>query len=117
MGILQSWRRGLSRALAEISGQIDPDVRRTVEPFFDERYYLSSYPDVALTGIDPLVHFLTRGWRAGQNPNNDFETVYYLDTNPDVAAAHINPYFHYLTHGMDEGRLPHRPRVVTTQAK
>lgn len=41
---------------------------------FDERWYLREYPDVALTGIDPVLHFLWIGRRLGRRPNANGET-------------------------------------------
>lgn len=44
---------------------------------FDRTFYLNEYPDVAATGIDPLVHFVTIGAKEGRNPSPYFDTVFY----------------------------------------
>ena len=73
---------------------------------FDAAYYLAQNPDVAQSGMDPYVHYVTRGWKEGRNPSALFDTTYYLDMNPDVAAAGVNPLLHYRTTGWREGRDP-----------
>lgn len=72
---------------------------------FDANYYLRLYKDVRLADVDPLMHFITAGWKEGRNPSQLFETNYYLETNPDVQAASINPLVHYLRYGKKEGRF------------
>jgi hypothetical protein len=44
---------------------------------FDRDWYARSYPEVARSEIDPLVHFLTVGALEGKNPSPFFDTVYY----------------------------------------
>ena len=85
----------------------DPDLRRIADVIaseFDATFYLHSYPDVATSGLDPLVHFVTAGWHERRNPNRGFSTKYYLDNHPDVRAAGVNPFWHYLIAGRGEGR-------------
>jgi hypothetical protein len=75
---------------------------------FDAAFYLSSYPDVAQAGVDPLLHYATDGWRESRDPNSTFVTADYLDDNPDVREARMNPFLHYVKAGRAEGRLPRR---------
>ena len=75
---------------------------------FDARFYLSEYKDVADSGINPLVHYLTAGAREGRWPNLYFDTRFYLENNPDVLASGINPLLHYLNDGFRQGREPSR---------
>lgn len=35
---------------------------------FDKEYYLSSYPDIGLAGVDPLQHFIDTGYYEGRMP-------------------------------------------------
>lgn len=72
--------------------------------FFDKRWYLKTYPDVAAAGIDPVEHFLKIGWREGRNPSIRFDINAYLNNNPDVAAEEINPLYHYELYGRKEKR-------------
>lgn len=71
---------------------------------FDSVYYLSTYPDVAQAGADPVAHFLENGWKEGRNPAPFFSTSDYLKRYPDVRASGVNPLLHYLKHGYPEGR-------------
>ena len=74
--------------------------------YFDTNYYLSTYPDVKSSKMDPIMHYLNHGADEGRNPSRYFETSYYLAQNPDVAITGINPLLHYLRHGKFEGRKP-----------
>jgi len=37
--------------------------------YFDNDFYLSMNPDVALSGVNPLMHYLQLGWREGRQPS------------------------------------------------
>ncbi|MBQ4400360.1 MAG: hypothetical protein II830_03595, partial [Alphaproteobacteria bacterium] len=37
--------------------------------FFDEKWYLKQYPEVAESGMDPLQHYLEIGWKESKNPS------------------------------------------------
>ncbi|SER10881.1 Glycosyl transferase family 2 [Thalassovita gelatinovora] len=72
---------------------------------FDPEWYCATYPDVGLTGIDPLRHFVTYGRALGRAPGPGFDPVFYAAHAPDLAADQ-DPLCHYLRHGRAEGRLP-----------
>jgi hypothetical protein len=59
---------------------------------------------VAAAGVNPLVHYLARGWIEGRDPSPRFNTNAYLRANPDAMVAGVNPLTHYLLHGRSEGR-------------
>jgi hypothetical protein len=44
---------------------------------FDAEYYLREYPEVARSGMDPVVHYLEIGAEQGKNPSPYFDTAYY----------------------------------------
>jgi hypothetical protein len=67
--------------------------------YFDGRWYLANNPDVAEAGVDPALHYATRGWREGRNPGPAFDTRDYLAHNHDVERAGVNPLTHYMRHG------------------
>jgi hypothetical protein len=71
---------------------------------FDATYYLRLNVDVARTGVDPLDHFLSGGWREGRDPNATFSVKDYLESYPDIAEADVNPFVHFLSAGRAEGR-------------
>jgi hypothetical protein len=89
-------REGAAREDAERSG------------LFDREWYLERYPDVARTGLDPVIHYLRRGAREGRDPGPGFDTRAYLVRYPDVARGGQNPLMHFIRHGRSEGRLPGR---------
>ncbi|HEU0220851.1 MAG TPA: glycosyltransferase, partial [Paracoccaceae bacterium] len=72
---------------------------------FNPSFYLSQYPEVAASGIDPIKHYNTRGWKEGKDPSPYFSTEYYLESYPDIREAGINPFEHFVNHGYSEGRI------------
>ncbi len=76
---------------------------------FNEGWYLTTYPDVAETSVDPIVHYLKYGAAELRNPSPEFDTHWYLSSHPDVAKENMNPALHYSMFGQNEGRLtsPH----------
>jgi len=71
---------------------------------FDMTWYLSEYPDVEMTGLHPIEHYLEYGWLLGRNPSLSFNGNQYLESNTDVFDAGLNPLIHYLETGNIEGR-------------
>ena len=70
---------------------------------FDAPYYLEKNPDVAESGINPVIHYLAFGSREGRDPNPFFDTSYYQTKNRDVLEAKINPLYHFIAHGAKKG--------------
>ncbi len=63
---------------------------------FDQDYYLRRYVDVAISGMNPLAHFILYGAEGERDPGPNFSTSDYLRKNPDAAASRINPLVHYI---------------------
>lgn len=84
---------------------------------FDERWYLTKYPDVAASGINAIEHYLRYGAKEGRNPSAVFNSVWYTKQYPDIAAADINPLLHYALYGRQEGRAcqPSKGKKPATQ--
>lgn len=82
--------------------------------FFDEKYYISQYPDVADHDFSPLEHYLLIGWKDRYDPSAAFSTRGYLEANPDVSAIRVNPLLHFLQHGLAEGRTGWEKVASTT---
>ncbi len=80
--------------------------RLRASPIFDGYWYLTQYPDVTASGLDPAVHYLRCGDAELRDPGPFFSTAYYLSHYQDVAAAGHNPLLHYLASGGVEGRNP-----------
>ena len=84
---------------------------------FDEKWYLSKYPDVAAAVAAGVFksgrhHFIESGYFEGRRPR-DFEVdeKWYLETYPDVAESVRKSDIrsareHFDRHGYDEGRFP-----------
>ena len=73
---------------------------------FDAEYYRANNADVALSGMDPWVHFRDFGQNERRDPSSLFNTAYYLQENPDVAASKLEPLHHFLDFGLAEKRVP-----------
>jgi GT2 family glycosyltransferase/glycosyltransferase involved in cell wall biosynthesis len=80
------------------------DEINVLTPHFDRDYYLANNPDIAQTGVDPVFHYCTDGWREGRSPHPEFSTHAYLKANEDIAEAGINPFLHWIVYGRLEGR-------------
>lgn len=73
-------------------------------PLFDAKWYLSEYPDVAASGVDPALHYIQFGASEQRNPSPHFDSAWYLKQYDDVAAAGVNPLMHFIRFGKAEGR-------------
>ncbi|MEI6697062.1 MAG: rhamnan synthesis F family protein [Bacteroidota bacterium] len=75
--------------------------------FFDKKYYLQNNPDVKLSGISAIKHYLLYGGFEGRKPSLKFDSTYYLAFYPDIKENGVNPLVHYLKFGKKEGRTAH----------
>jgi len=82
---------------------------------FDSKFYLSKYPDVELSGMVPLVHYLRFGAKELRDPNAAFSAKLYLENNPDVRSAGVDPFVHFLLWGRSEGRAAVPPVVARNE--
>lgn len=72
-------------------------------------WYLTTNPDVARAGVDPVEHFCKFGHREGRDPNPIFHVKWYRSTYmPDHPAQ--NPLEHFVRRGFDQGC---QPNVIT----
>jgi glycosyltransferase involved in cell wall biosynthesis len=71
--------------------------------YFDTSFYLSALDDPH-ANIDPALHYVMVGEKAGLRPSASFDAAIYERLNPDVAATSINRLFHYENYGRSEGR-------------
>ena len=63
---------------------------------FDEKFYLSSYPHIKNSGMDPLVHYLFHGYKEGKKPTANFDLEKYLKKFPEIEKNSLNPIIHYI---------------------
>jgi|GEM_PF-2875954 len=82
---------------------------------FDKSYYLFTYPDVRLSDIDPIEHYIKSGAKEGRNPSQEFDTNYYYQTYEDVEKSGMNPLLHYIRYGQQEGRVCTKTSGVVTK--
>ncbi|MDO8362611.1 MAG: hypothetical protein Q7V88_06925 [Actinomycetota bacterium] len=104
--LLRNWWAGEP---ASPSGALTEDslvCRVARSGLFDAQWYLATYPDVAVAGVQPATHFVCHGAAEGRSGGPAFDDAYYLAANPDVAAAGLHPLLHFLQSGCLEGRLP-----------
>lgn len=92
----------------EIPDQTINDLSRT--HFFDKKFYETESGTKFLSNSEACIHYLTIGWKLGQNPSEKFNTKFYLASNPDVRNDGANPLVHYFYSGLLEGREPLPPQ-------
>jgi SAM-dependent methyltransferase len=63
---------------------------------FDRSWYVSTYPDVAASGVEPFQHFLKIGVKERRDPGPLFSTERYLARHPWVAQTGLDPLVHFL---------------------
>lgn len=85
---------------------IDEKVIRKIERsrYFNAKYYIKTHPELKNTGISPIIHYLTIGYKHGYNPSEKFDNDFYLFLYPDIKNADMNPLLHYVMYGRKEGR-------------
>ena len=79
--------------------------------YFDAKWYLKRYPDVAKAGVDPAQHYLDTGWKENYLPSERFDGNWYLKRYKDIANANICPLLHYENDGKYEGRKIHSNNI------
>lgn len=95
--------------VAEIdqTSDVSPEIKQhasTIGNIFDPFFYLTEYQDVALTGTNPLFHYVTQGYRQKHKPSALFDSVYYVEK---AALPHGDPLLHYVLKGARMGLRPH----------
>ena len=53
----------------------DEIARLISSGIFDSDYYLARYPDVMESEINPLIHYLSVGWKEGRSPSRNFPSA------------------------------------------
>ncbi|GAA6184262.1 hypothetical protein [Aliiglaciecola sp. NS0011-25] len=112
------------RKLAKAVGRIDKKKAKLQQDigllltseYFDAKWYLETYPDVAGSEINPAEHYLKFGAKEGRFPSPQFDGKWYLQRYPDIADADINPLIHFIKFGIAEGRKA-SPTLLVNQSK
>lgn len=92
-----------ARAVGAASGLLRKMLFGSALKLFDAPYYRERNPGVAKIGLDPFLHYVWFGARAGRNPNADFDTAFYRS---QTGPTRLDPVRHYLQIGAREGLDP-----------
>ncbi len=84
----------------------DADAIRAAR-LFNALEYLTRYPDVAESGLDPLEHYLMYGEAEGRVAHPVFDAGYYLQKYPEVREIGSSALAHYVIEGIVAGFDPH----------
>ncbi len=99
-------RRGSgSGSRSESATPIDPTLQTRVEALIRGDWYRHHNHDVAISGRDPVEHYLSVGLTENRNPNPLFNSLWYLENHdvPDGTPALL----HYLENGRSDRTRPH----------
>jgi hypothetical protein len=70
---------------------------------FDEQFYVTTYPEIAESGLTPFEHYLVRGRSEDRRPFAMFDPVAYVEANPAVVTSGLEPFLHYVLIGQAAG--------------
>ncbi|MBS3667136.1 hypothetical protein [Vreelandella boliviensis] len=107
---LLAWLRAHARRHARAAYSLDSKALQEQislleqSEFFDAKWYLDKYKDVAKANINPAEHYIKFGAIEGRNPSPQFDTEYYVLTYPDITSSGLHPLLHYLREGIKEQR-------------
>ncbi len=104
-------RGGISRHAAE-----SIDARKTLlaqSAFFDDKWYLNTYRDVARANADPLSHFIQYGRTELRSPGPNFDARWYVNEYPEAVSNGFDPLTHYINIGQHKGFKPFGPYYPT----
>ena len=91
-------KRALNRRIPTPEEQSQArEIRRS--SLFDGVWYLSTYPEVAKTGLSPALHYLRVGAKEGKDPGPTFSTRHYVGKHPQIARTGTNPLLNHLRTG------------------
>jgi O-antigen biosynthesis protein len=80
--------------------------------YFDADWYLSSYKDVAGSGMDPAIHYLEYGAQEGRDPGPFFSTRDYQAKFPQTSGKGQNPVLHSICPAWLRARKLHPAKPV-----
>lgn len=81
---------------------LDEESRRLIvaSGIFDADWYVTRYPDVLSTGMEPLQHYLSYGVALRRSPGPEFDPLFYQQKNAEIAGADgATVLMHYLSVG------------------
>jgi hypothetical protein len=72
---------------------------------FLEDWYIRENPDVARSGINPLLHYVRHGASENRTPFPGFNAARYLANAEATAPVRRNPLAHFILHGSEDDLL------------
>jgi glycosyltransferase involved in cell wall biosynthesis len=73
---------------------------------FDPCFYRQNDSQMNPQLVDPLIHYVEKGWREGRNPNPLFEANWYTGQYPESTSGGRPPLAHYIREGWRSGCQP-----------
>ena len=75
--------------------------------------YLQLHPDIVSSGVDPIRHYVTLGYKERRSIHPFFDDNHYVSQAPESQRTGFAPLLHYLFVGAPAGKNPH-PLINTT---
>ncbi len=72
---------------------------------FNDDWYIAQNPDVARSGINPLIHYVQHGAAEGRVPFKGFNAERYVANAQAKSRVSRNPLAHYILHGSSDDLL------------
>ena len=93
--IVKKKRRVTPVDLARRAARVSVKRKKVIahSSLFDARWYLKNNPDIG--DVDPVVHYLEKGYLEGRNPSKYFDNEKYIETHPECKKLGMNPLLHY----------------------
>ncbi len=99
---MKLFRKSVKQDRCAQSAEINPDIQIIQNSkYFDKKWYLKTYPDVARAHCNPAEHYLTFGWHENRRPSHNFNGQNYWNIYPE--SKNMNPLLHYEKIGKQSG--------------
>ena len=77
---------------------------------FDESFYKKEYN--YNSDIDPLLHYIYKGYKENKNPSRIFDNNFYKNSNKSIMNSKLNPLVYFVTKGLKEGNVKVNPEMI-----
>ena len=81
-------------------------------PLFDVQWYLNTYSDIKMAGVEPLSHYALYGAFEGRNPHRFFNSGYVMAVNPELLTNKKNALAFYLGKAWKKDPFPSATRYL-----
>ena len=99
---------GFFRRLRVISHFVSVGAQEGLDPnpLFSIRFYLTAYPDVGESGINPLIHYIYHGGKEGRSTHTLFDGAFFQMQLKEDANSLDTPLGDFLKNGVSGDRNP-----------